>query len=108
MSEWNMSGPKIENRLSLGNIINLLALIAAIAVGWGVMSERGDQTREQMNSVREILSKEVNARRDSQAALESRIRALESSQARADERFNSVLHVLGRIEARLERFENKD
>jgi len=35
------------------------------------------------------------------------VRALESSQARADERFNSVLQVLGRIEARLERIETK-
>lgn len=100
-----MTGPKIENRLSVGNIINLVALVGAIAVGWGVMSERGEQTREQMSDIRSTLSQEVAVRRDAQASLEARIRALESSQARADERFNSVLQVLGRIEARLERIE---
>lgn len=100
-----MTGPKIENRLSVGNIINLVALVGAIAVGWGVMSERGEQTREQMADIRATLSQEVATRRDNQGSLEARIRALESSQARADERFNSVLQVLGRIEARLERIE---
>ena len=102
-----MTTPKIENRMSIGNLLNLAALIVAVAVGWGVMSERGEQTRENMNEVRETLRQEVTTRRDGQSALEARIRALESSQARADERFNSVLQVLGRIEARLERIEGR-
>lgn len=100
-----MTAPKVDPKVSFGNLLNLIALAVAVAVGWGVMSERGDQTRNQMAEVRDTLRQEVLTRRDGQAALESRIRALESSQARADERFNSVLQVLGRIEARLERIE---
>ena len=102
-----MNSPKIENRMSLGNLLNLLALVVAVAVGWGVMRERGESTRESMTEIRETLRQEVNTRREGQGALEARIRALESSQARADERFNSVLQVLGRIEARLERIESR-
>lgn len=102
-----MTGPQIDRKISLGNVINLVALLAAVAVAWGVMSERGEQTRNQLQDVRDTLRAEVASRRDGQAALEARIRALESSQARADERFNSVLQVLGRIEARIERIDGR-
>ena len=102
-----MTTPKLENKMSIGNILNLLALVVAVAVGWGIMRERGETTRENMTELRDTLRQEVSTRREGQGALEARIRALESSQARADERFNSVLQVLGRIEARLERIEGR-
>lgn len=97
--------PRIDQNISLGNILNLVALLAAVAVGWGVMSERGENTRKGLDSMDVSLREESENRRQQSAALEARIRTLESSQARADERFNSVLQVLGRIEARLERIE---
>lgn len=102
-----MSENRIERKISLGNLLNLGALAVAVAVAWGVMSERGENTRSEMGEIKETLRQEVATRRDGQSALEARIRALESSQARADERFNSVLQVLGRIEARLERIEGR-
>ena len=102
-----MTKPQIENKMSIGNILNLLALAVAVAVAWGVMSERGDSTRDHMTELRDTLRQEVMARRDGQAALESRMRAVESNLARAEERNNAVLHVLGRIEARLERIEER-
>lgn len=102
-----MTKPQIENKMTIGNILNLLALVVAVAVGWGVMSERGESTRSELTDIKETLRQEVSTRREGQGALEARIRALESSQARADERFNSVLQVLGRIEARLERIEGR-
>ena len=96
-----------DPKISVGNLLNLAALVVAVAVGWGIMSERGDNTKDQLEALRTTLQQEVATRRDGQASIESRVRALESSQARADERFNSVLQVLGRIEARLERIETK-
>jgi predicted nuclease with TOPRIM domain len=102
-----MTAPKIDPKVSLGNILNFLALLVAVAVGWGMMSERGENTRQQLQELRETLTQEITARRSGNSALEDRVRALENSQARADERFNSVLQVLGRIEARLERIEGK-
>ena len=102
-----MTTPKLENKMSIGNILNLLALVVAVAVGWGVMSERGESTREHMTELRETLRQEVSTRREGQGALESRMRAVESNLARAEERNNAVLQVLGRIEARLERIEGR-
>jgi len=98
---------KPDPKISYGNILNFIGLIVAVAVAWGIMSERGENTRDQMDALRSTLQQEVATRRDGQTSIEARVRALESSQARADERFNSVLQVLGRIEARLERIEGR-
>ena len=102
-----MTGPQVDKRVSLGSLINLLGLVVAVAVGWGVMRERGESTRENMTELRDTLRQEVTTRRDGQAALESRMRVVESNLARAEERNNAVLQVLGRIEARLERIEGR-
>jgi FtsZ-binding cell division protein ZapB len=102
-----MVRPQVDYTISLGNMLNMAGLAVAVAVAWGIMSERGETTRTQMQEVRDTLKQEVDNRRESLSAIEARVRTLESSQARADERFNSVLQVLGRIEARLERIETK-
>lgn len=102
-----MTLPKPDPKVSVGNLLNLAALVVAVAVAWGIMSERSDNTKDQLENLRLTLSQEVATRRDAQTSIEARVRALESSQARADERFNSVLQVLGRIEARLERIEGR-
>lgn len=97
--------PRIDQNISLGNILNLAALVVAVAVAWGVMTERSKTTEAGMNTLSQALEKESENRRQQSGALESRLRTLESSQARAEERNNSVLQILGRIEARLERIE---
>jgi len=102
-----MTEGRIKREISAGSLINLAALAVAVAVGWGTMSERGQHTREGLESLSRTLAQETANRRDQTGGLEARIRALEHSQARADERFNSVLQVLGRIEARLERIEGR-
>ena len=102
-----MTTPKIDNRISLGNILTIAGLIFAAAVAWGVMSERADQTKGHMEELRQTLRQEVSTRREAQGALESRVRTVESNLARAEERNNAVLQVLGRIEARLERIEGR-
>ena len=102
-----MTAPKIDNRISLGNILTFAGLVFSIAVAWGIMSERADQTKGHMDELRQTLREEVATRRDAQAGLENRVRTVESNLARAEERNNAVLQVLGRIEARLERIEGR-
>ena len=41
----------------------LVKRIEAVAVGWGVMRERGEHTRTEMNDIKETLRQEVSARR---------------------------------------------
>lgn len=97
----------IKWEVSAGSLINLGAMVVAVAIAWSVMNERSKHTRESMDALTRTVNQEVITRRAGIETLEARIRALESAQARADERFNSVLQVLGRIEARLERIEGQ-
>jgi hypothetical protein len=69
------------------------------------MSERSTATSKDISALSESLDQESENRRTQAAALEGRVRVVESSLARAEERNNAVLQVLGRIEARLERIE---
>jgi hypothetical protein len=78
--------------LSIGDLINLAAMGVAIAVTWGVMTERSDVTHK---GIKELEF--------SQTTTDARIRALEMSQARADERISSILQIVSRIENRLEK-----
>ena len=41
-----MTKPQIENKMSIGNILNLLALVVAVAVAWGTMTEHGVHERK--------------------------------------------------------------
>jgi hypothetical protein len=87
-----MADSPIRWDFSLGNIINLAAMGVAVAVAWGAMTERSDVTHKGI--------KEVEAM---QSSSETRIRALEMNQARADERLASILQIVSRIETRLEK-----
>lgn len=87
-----MADSPIRWDFSLGNIINLAAMGVAVAVAWGAMTERSDVTHRGI--------KEVEAM---QSSSETRIRALEMNQARADERLASILQIVSRIETRLEK-----
>ena len=77
--------------LSLGNLINLVAMGAAVAIAWGSMTERSDATHKGIKELEE-----------NQTAFEARVRTLETNQARADERLESILRVVTRIETKLE------
>lgn len=90
-----MTQPKFSSQISLGNWLTMAALLASVGVGWGVMQSQ--------NQANQLALTEVKA---SQADLEVRIRKLETSNAVADERFNSMLQLLKRIDSRLERIEN--
>lgn len=87
-----MADSPIRWDFSLGNLINLVAMGVAVAVAWGSMSERSDMTHK---GIKELESM--------QSAAETRIRALETNQARSDERLSSILQIVSRIETRLEK-----
>lgn len=102
-----MTLPKPDPKISLGNLINLIALLVAFAAGYGIMSERGENTRENMKELRETLRLESSNRMTSQRAIEERIRNLENHQTRNDERFTSIIGLLERSDSKLQRIESK-
>lgn len=78
----------------MGNVIQIVMLIIAAAVGWATFDAR--------ISANETAIREGTMQR---AAYEVRLRTVETNYARTDERLSSILSLLGRIDARLERIE---
>lgn len=97
--------PRIERTIQLGSVINIVSMLAVAGVAYGVLTTRVGNTEASLDKLSGAIASEAVTRADSAKSMDARVRALEMSAARSDERFNSVLQVLGRIEARLERME---
>jgi uncharacterized protein HemX len=105
MTEPSM--PSIENKITTGNILTIAALVVAMGVAWGTMQAQLVAMRDRVVTIEVQADRSRAERQAAMADQEIRLRAVEASQARSDERFNSVLQILGRIEARLERIESR-
>lgn len=95
----------IEKRFSVGNLVTIVVLIATTSGAWYSTQHQVVANKDATNALAASIRSESEARSKADSALEVRVRPLELQAARSDERFNSVLQVLGRIEARLERME---
>lgn len=86
--------PTFTSQISLGNWITIGALVATLAVGWGVM-----QTQQASN---QLSIAEIDAEL---ASIRVRVRKLETEDARSQERYSALLNLLNRIDGRLARIE---
>lgn len=102
-----MTPPQIDRKISLGSALNLIVLVIGIAVSWGVMTERNSDMQGNIEGLSAALDKEGTERRASSNQLELRIRSLENDAARSSAQYDALLQILARIEARLERMENR-
>lgn len=87
-----MTGPTLDNRVSLGNVLVAAGMIASIAVAWGNISGRAD-----------TMASDIATQKASISANEARIRSLENAAARQDERLILILDAVRKIEAQLDR-----
>lgn len=92
--------PTFTSQISLGNWITLFVLFCSLAVGWGVM-----KTQQEANQA--AISKIDSAFQSHAVGVRNRLRVLENEDVRAQERYSSMLQLLNRIDARLERIERR-
>lgn len=87
-----------SNNVSVGNVIQIVVMVAGLGLAWGTMDARSNTTEESLKDTKSMVS-----------SLEVRLRTLETSSAAAEakneERFTAILTTLSRIDARLERME---
>lgn len=88
------SKPTFTSSISLGNWITIGAIVATMAVGWGVMQEQ--------NTANRLSVAEIDA---DLAAIRIRVGKLETEDARSQERYSALLNLLNRIDGRLARIE---
>lgn len=98
---------KPDPKISYGNILNLVGMVILVGIAWGMNVARSENMQDQIDTLAVGLIQEKDARQGLQTGLDIRVRVLENSQTRLDERLNSILQILTRSEARLERIETQ-
>lgn len=91
-----MAGTTFENRVTLGNILTLGAMLVAGSVGYAMLDARGaanSLTNERQDTRIEIMSLDMSR--------------LAIGAARSDEKLTNILSVLGDINARLKEMEKR-
>lgn len=95
-----MSPPQLTPSVSFGNILQIIAMLLAVGVGWGVMDSRTSALTERNEQLRVAVSQ-----------MDERIRTLERQQARTEasteQKFVAILEAVRRIEGRLDRAEDR-
>ena len=89
-----MTAPRFTWSWSIGNIIQIALLLVAGGISWATVDGR-------LTALEKAI---VNGDRRG-AEHEVRLRSVETNYARTDERLTSILALLGRIDAKLERIE---
>jgi hypothetical protein len=92
--EIGMPMPSITPNISLGNLLNILAMIVAVSIAWANIS-----------NVAQANSRDVGKNDLRINDVEVRVRTLENNQSRTDERLINIIEMLNRIDGRLEKME---
>lgn len=103
-----MTKPTISWSISLGGLLSLAAIIAT-----GLTTFLGVRYQSASNeaALKDLRAEVIAARAYSdtiRTTIEVRVRALELSQARTDERYDNIVSLLTRMDGRLERIERKE
>lgn len=89
-----MVAPKMNWQISIGNVIQIAGFVVALALGWATLSGQVNSNTTAINNAMSIHDN-----------LETRLRTLENTSARSEERLNNILTLLAKIDAKLENFE---
>ena len=81
-----MGAPRFENVLSIGNIIQIVVILVAMVIAWNDASNEIKNLKDgQSNSV------------EHRTQMDARIRAMEMTSARSDERITNLLRSMEEI-----------
>lgn len=92
-----MTRPQYQPTISLGNLLQIGALLVAVTGSYFLVKA---DTEANADAITKLQAAQERG--------DARIRALETNAARSDERLQSILGLLNRIDARLERIENNE
>lgn len=99
-----MTKPSLQN-LSISNVLQIAAMVVAGAIGWQQMIGLAGSNAAEIEKITKAMAvAEAKAATDIRDH-ETRLRRLEDSAARSDERMASIFNLLARIDGRLERIE---
>jgi predicted trehalose synthase len=100
--------PVFTTSISFGNVLSIVFMICGLAFGYGALNSQSDQSTQQIAEIRTQIDRALVGNAAQVDALGVRVRALELSSARDDERFSNILQFMTRIDTRLERIEQRN
>lgn len=89
--------PEFTKQISFGQVVQIVVLLGGFWGGYVLLQKQAEDN-----------ARAIADARSERTALEIRLRTVETQQARADERFSSILGYLSRIDSRLERIEQRE
>lgn len=99
--------PGIENRISTGNLLTILAAFASAGIAWGAAQGEIKALNSRIGQIEAQVQSSRTERVAAIAAQENRLRTVETVAARDGARLDTIIQSLSRIEARLERAEGR-
>ncbi|MBB4207293.1 hypothetical protein [Roseinatronobacter bogoriensis] len=99
--------PGIDNRISTGNLLTILAAFASAGIAWGAAQSEIKALNSRIGQIESQLETSRSERLSALASQESRLRSVETVAARDGARLDTIIQALSRIEARLERAEGR-
>jgi septal ring factor EnvC (AmiA/AmiB activator) len=99
-----MTKPSLQN-ISISNVLQILGMTAVAFATFLQLSWQAETNAAEIEKITKVIaSAEAKAEADIRDH-ETRLRRLEDSAARSDERMTNILNLLARIDGRLERIE---
>lgn len=86
--------PEFTPTISFGQVVQILVLVTGFAGSFFLMQARTEENARRLDVQKDVITR-----------VDARVRTLEVSAARSDERFDNILSLLSRIDSRLERIE---
>lgn len=97
--------PTFSWQISFGNLVQLAVLLVGITAGWVIIDGRSQSNQRGVDEIKALVVQMGDRQETYQRDTDVRLRFLESQWVRSDERNTSILTLLGRVDARLERIE---
>ena len=88
--------PSITPNISLGNLLNILAMLIAVVVAWSNISNVAQANAKDLTKIDKRVTD-----------FEMRVRTLENNATRVDERLLNIIGMLTKIDDKLEKMEGK-
>lgn len=99
--------PTFSWQISFGNLVQMGVLLVGITGGWFIIDGRSQGNQAGVLEIKALVLQMDQRQADYQKDVDVRLRFLENQWVRSDERYTSILTLIGKIDGRLERIEAK-
>ena len=98
---------QFENKISLGNVLTIAALILAMATGWATLAAQLATLGGRMTAAEQLQRERVLIAESRASAVDARLRSSEVAIAGQSSELRSILSAISRVEAALQKLADK-